>query len=581
MSYIINKTDGTVLTEIIDGTVDQTATDITLIGKNATSYGEFFNENFIKLLENFSSVTAPTHPISGQLWFDTLEKRLKVYDGKAFKVSGGTIVSKVQPTSITAGDIWLDSDRQQLYFNDGTATVLAGPIYSLAQGKSGFVVQDIIDNTDQTRSVVGLYAAGTLIGFYSKDEFTPRGAVDGFAGGKIYVGFTAADNASVSKSIRFRVPVEQADYLLGSDGLQKTADNFISTTSNSVSTGKLTIQNETPLVLGPNQNTGFSFTNTLASIVSNKRNQDFQIQIINAAQLAPLPALFINAENARAGIFNDDPQAVLHIGALGDTTANVIIEGSLLVKGEQTTINSSVLTVNDINVVLAEGNTTDIGANEGGIVLKGTTEKSIKWFNSSGAWTVSEDLALASGKEYKIGDQSVLTITALGDTISSAPGLSSIGTLNELQVDTLNVNGNTISFVDPQGIELLDGSIVLAPLGLGTVNVSSKRITNLEVAASPGVKDAVNVSFMRQSIRSAPFGFVLETALPGGASLNSNQIAFVVADIYPPANYEHGTVCRVHCSNTNDGTRVVKKYHNSNSTAWVYQSGQDVPSLVV
>ena len=40
MSYIINKTDGSVLTEIVDGTVDQTATDLTLVGKNASSYGE-------------------------------------------------------------------------------------------------------------------------------------------------------------------------------------------------------------------------------------------------------------------------------------------------------------------------------------------------------------------------------------------------------------------------------------------------------------------------------------------------------------------------------------------------------------
>mgnify|MGYP003348881638 CR=1 FL=1 len=54
MSYIINKTDGVVLTEIIDGVVDQTVTDITLIGKNSTSYGEFVNENFVHMLENFA-----------------------------------------------------------------------------------------------------------------------------------------------------------------------------------------------------------------------------------------------------------------------------------------------------------------------------------------------------------------------------------------------------------------------------------------------------------------------------------------------------------------------------------------------
>ena len=46
MSYIINKTDGSRLTEIVDGTVDH-ATDLTLLGKNSSSYGEFFNENLV------------------------------------------------------------------------------------------------------------------------------------------------------------------------------------------------------------------------------------------------------------------------------------------------------------------------------------------------------------------------------------------------------------------------------------------------------------------------------------------------------------------------------------------------------
>ena len=50
MSYIINKTDGSVLTEIVDGSIDQLSTDVTLVGKNSSSYGELFNENFIKII---------------------------------------------------------------------------------------------------------------------------------------------------------------------------------------------------------------------------------------------------------------------------------------------------------------------------------------------------------------------------------------------------------------------------------------------------------------------------------------------------------------------------------------------------
>ena len=85
MSYTINKTDGSVLTEIVDGTIDQTATDLTLIGKNSTSYGEYFNENFVHLLENFANNSQPNNPVQGQLWYDTSEGRVKVYDGNGWK----------------------------------------------------------------------------------------------------------------------------------------------------------------------------------------------------------------------------------------------------------------------------------------------------------------------------------------------------------------------------------------------------------------------------------------------------------------------------------------------------------------
>jgi hypothetical protein len=145
MSYIINKTNGSVLTEIVDGTVDQTATDLTLIGKNASSYGEAFNENFVHMLENFANTSSPNNPIEGQLWYDTYENRLKVYNGTAWVVSGGSIVSASIPSSISQGDIWIDSLRKQLYFNiGGGETVLAGPAWSALQGITGFEVTDLL-----------------------------------------------------------------------------------------------------------------------------------------------------------------------------------------------------------------------------------------------------------------------------------------------------------------------------------------------------------------------------------------------------------------------------------------------------
>ena len=50
MAYQINKTDGTIVATVADGQVDDLSTDITLIGKNYSGFGEAFNDNLIKLL---------------------------------------------------------------------------------------------------------------------------------------------------------------------------------------------------------------------------------------------------------------------------------------------------------------------------------------------------------------------------------------------------------------------------------------------------------------------------------------------------------------------------------------------------
>ena len=133
MAYQINKTDGSIVSTVADGQVDSLSTDITLIGKNYSGFGEALNENFIKLLENFSSTVEPVRPIKGQIWFDTSENKLKVYNGTQFQPVSSATISNTQPSTLGTGDLWFNDTDKQLFFYDGTNTILLGPSYSQSQ----------------------------------------------------------------------------------------------------------------------------------------------------------------------------------------------------------------------------------------------------------------------------------------------------------------------------------------------------------------------------------------------------------------------------------------------------------------
>lgn len=137
MAYIVNKTDGSVVATVADGQVDNLSTDLVLIGKNYSGFGEFLNENFIKLLENFSSSSEPPNPIKGQIWFDANENKLKVYSGTQFQPVSSATISSTQPANLGVGDLWFNDVDRQLYFcfDSSGSVLLLGPAYSFTQAK--------------------------------------------------------------------------------------------------------------------------------------------------------------------------------------------------------------------------------------------------------------------------------------------------------------------------------------------------------------------------------------------------------------------------------------------------------------
>jgi hypothetical protein len=121
----------------------------------------------------------------------------------------------------------------------------------------------------------------------------------------------------------------------------------------------------------------------------------------------------------------------ISIGSATSTTTvndDLVVTGDLTVNGTTTTINSQTLSIEDKNIILADANTSDVGADGGGITLKGATDKTFNWVDATDSWTSSEDMNLLTGKVYKINGTSVLSGSTLGSGVTGS-SLTSVGTI--------------------------------------------------------------------------------------------------------------------------------------------------------
>ena len=111
-------------------------------------------------------------------------------------------------------------------------------------------------------------------------------------------------------------------------------------------------------------------------------------------------------------------------------TQNLVITGNLTVNGTTTTVNSTEMSIDDKNIVLgATSSPSDAGASGGGITLKGASDKTFNWIDSTDSWTSSEHIELATGKNFRIDGVSVLSKGGLGNTVVNS-ALTSVGTLS-------------------------------------------------------------------------------------------------------------------------------------------------------
>lgn len=579
MAYQINKTDGTVLTTVADGQIDQVSSDITLIGKNYSGFGEALNENLVRMLEHFANSSEPERPVRGQLWFDTRDLKLKVYIGNQFVPVSSATLSRTQPSTLAAGDLWYDETRGQLFFFDGSTLKLLGPQWSTSEGQSGLITGSVFDDTNTNRVISYLYVGGVLLGIFSKDAFTPRSPIAGFTG-SIIAGFNVSNLAGV----KFNVTATNAE-TLGKDATYPAgvpASAYLRNDQELVTLeGALTVRSSSGITVGNDNQI--------------KISTDNENTLIKVKKIAQENAVIFSPSARRIHVYPDTPledttgltgEAAFDKNLRFEVNGNMYVSGTLVAQTfspEQFLPRNS--TVNDKKLYLAvpdpeypeqpfeERPFSNLLADGGGIVLKGNEDHSLIWTQESAAWNSTEHINLVTSSsvtspEFKINGVTVLSENSLGPTITSAPGISNFGVQDYVEIGRETVGGALVAVMKLQGTKLqvleTNGNLELQANGTGNIAlVGNPRIVGM---ANPiQNQDAATKVYVDSLVKTRSIVFSMD--LTDNKS-NDYIITNVLDNLAPVNENANGTVARILCTiltNTSQNIDVNSKLNVATS----------------
>jgi len=342
MPYTINFTDVTNKGSITVEDNDINAqTSLSLVGRNTTSYGVAFNQNFLKLLENFANTSSPSNPVEGQLWYDSTagNEQLKVYDGTTWVASGGLKKATNEPdaSSSLTGDLWVDTDNQQLYLYTGSGWTLIGPEYAggLNTGISAATILGQ-DNIDYTAIQVDVDAKPVAI--ISTNTFTPKAQINGFSQINPGINLSTADITG-SGAARFYGPAEQAENLVVG-GEKIAAANFLRGDVVSTTTKQLKVNTDDGIILGSGNQVTLGVEGQIGVISHNTSGASLDIRVNDQGTTKTVMRV---DSTTNIGINNTAPSEALDVTGNIKVSSNITIDGttastnfgtgSLVVKG--------------------------------------------------------------------------------------------------------------------------------------------------------------------------------------------------------------------------------------------------------
>jgi len=356
MPYIVNFTDkdNKAPITVFDNTSSQD-TSLTFPGRNVTGYGQIIAENFLAVLENFASANEPVNPVEGQLWYDTQNGVLQLFDNTNWKAASNIQKSPVEPSveNSKIGELWVDTTNQQLRIYTGTRWLLVGPSESSLDGlRYGPAIERIVDSDNTTRNILIFYIADNPVAIISKDTFTPKVDISGFD--QIRAGFNVAQPGSDDERQTFE-DVFTGGLLPKIIGTASSAD-ALNVGETEVAAGKFlrsdvvnttefgfNIRNNTGLIVGIDGNFNLSTSETAAKIYNSAGGSSIDLQINRNG----VPSTILRVLDNKVGINVAAPDAEL------DVDGNAKLTGKLEITDESDAINlqtGSIITEGGVSI---------------------------------------------------------------------------------------------------------------------------------------------------------------------------------------------------------------------------------------
>jgi microcystin-dependent protein len=439
MSYNINYSDSVTNDPLVvnDQELNQQKS-LTFVGKNYTGYSQYIAENFLHLLENFANTSEPLNPVKGQLWYDTgrlstpEQPQLKVYDGTRFVAAGNVKKRTSPPTDATLGDLWVDTSNQQLSLWSGSSWILVGPQFSAGAQTGPYVGDPIPDTTSPiaiNHNVIKLIVADEIVAIISKDAFTPKTTIEGFATIKQGINISTKDfdgNGTVLNKL-WGTAETASSLLVGNTAIAAT--NFLRSDIASVTNYGLGIRNNSGITIGSDLATSLTASQVGESVLYNKIDGS---SIFIRIKQSGVDKDVITVTGPRVGVNKTNPAQAL------DVTGSIAASDSIVITG---TTNSTNLITGSLQTAGGAAVTKNLQVGQN-LTVVGTA--------ATGALTVTGAIAASGNITAPTINATTFNGTFVGQLSGSVTGTATrltSPTVFQLQGD---ITSNSISFTGAQ-----------------------------------------------------------------------------------------------------------------------------------